>query len=72
MNTEQLTKRVCHCITICIAAGVGHGLSYREGLVMARALVFAMEEIDRQQDIDEDFMAGALHDFVLNQVKELT
>ena len=70
-NTEK-AKRMGGVLLATISVPIGSGLTYLEGLAMFRAAVFLMEEIQREPDIDEDFLAEKAFEFCKRELDSTT
>ncbi len=63
-RSEKIGEQLLTLVTLTMLSG----LTYAEGSAMFRAGVFLMEEIDRNPNIDEDFLANKCEELVKQEL----
>jgi hypothetical protein len=64
-------KKIQNILLAMVASSILGGLSYVEGLAMFRAGVFLMEEIQRNPQIDDDFLATKAAELIKQELAQV-
>jgi hypothetical protein len=71
MTNTKKAREIGGVLLSTIGVPIAAGMTYLEALAMFRAAVFLMEEIHRNPNIDEDFLAKKSFQFCKNQLDEM-
>ena len=68
-DNEIRMAKIVEFTRLIVKLGTRYGIEGRDIIITLRALMFMVEEINRQPNIDEDFLGLAVSDYVLGEIK---